>query len=170
MVSHPHKAKCFIPYKAKESKVSIPTILDIVEQLKNSPKNVSLWDILIISEQKNHLQEALDGDEKLSTKPTTIGSHTKNNGPVFGDQSRTSVVLTNEGLECTAIMRGGRMKPNTFFLTLIVGNKFLHNSVIDSGASTTIVPKQIAEVLNLKFEPLSRGVMQLDGNRFKWAL
>lgn len=56
-------------------------------------------------------------------------------------------------------------KPNPFYLTLIVGDKLLHNSMIDFGASTTIMPKQIVEVLNIKNEPLNRSVMQLDGNK-----
>lgn len=37
--------------------------------------------------------------------------------------------------------------------------------MIDSGASTTVMPKQIAKVLNIKYETLSRCAMQLDGNK-----
>lgn len=59
----------------------------------------------------------------------------------------------------------GKPKPNPFYLTLIVGDKLLHNSMIDSGASTTIIPKRISEVLNIRYEPLNRGVMHLDGNK-----
>lgn len=59
----------------------------------------------------------------------------------------------------------GKSKPNPFYLTLIVGDKLLHNLMIDSGAITTVMPKKIVEVLNIKYEPLSKGVMQLDGNR-----
>lgn len=155
----------FIPYKAKESKVSIPTILDIVEQLKKTLMNVSLWDILTILEKKYRLWEALDRDRKISAELATVGSHTKGGGLFGGDKSQTPMVLTNEGLEGTAIIREDKLKPNPFFLTLIVGDKFLHNTMIDSVASTTVMPKQIAEVLNLKYDPMSRGVMQLDGNR-----
>lgn len=37
--------------------------------------------------------------------------------------------------------------------------------MIDSGASTIIMPKQIAKVLNIKYDPFNKGVMLLDGNR-----
>lgn len=49
VVSIFQKAKDFIPYKARDSKSYVPTILDIMEQLKKSPANASLWDILNIS-------------------------------------------------------------------------------------------------------------------------
>lgn len=37
--------------------------------------------------------------------------------------------------------------------------------MIDSGASITVVPKKIAKALGLSYEPLKKGVMQLDGNK-----
>lgn len=67
-------------------------------------------------------------------------------------------MLTNEATPPKYQMEG-KPKPNPFYLTLIVGDKLLHNSMIDSGASTTVMPKQIAEVLNIKYEPLNRVVM-----------
>lgn len=73
-------------------------------------------------------------------------------------------VLTNEDSP-PDVQREGKPKPNPFYLTLIVGDKLLHNSMIDSRASTTVMPKQIAEVLNIKYDPLNKGVMQLDENR-----
>lgn len=73
-------------------------------------------------------------------------------------------MLTNEA-ETPRSQAEGKPKPNPFYLTLIVGDKLLYNSMIDSGASTNVILKQIAEVLNIKYEPLSRGVMQLDGNK-----
>lgn len=36
--------------------------------------------------------------------------------------------------------------------------------MINFGASTTVMLKQIPEVLKLEYEPLDRGAMQLDGN------
>lgn len=48
MVTNSQNVKAFVPYKAKDSKASVPTILDLVEQLKKAPVNVSLWDILTI--------------------------------------------------------------------------------------------------------------------------
>lgn len=73
-------------------------------------------------------------------------------------------VLIDRAKESLAKDRS-RLKPYPFFLTLIVGKKILHNAMIDSGASTTAMPKQIVEALGLNYEPMKRGVMQLDGNK-----
>lgn len=54
------------------------------------------------------------------------------------------------------------INPTPFFLTLIVGDKLLHNNMIDLGASTTVMPKQVVDALKLKYEPLENGIMQLD--------
>lgn len=80
------------------------------------------------------------------------------------EQSRSPTVLKNEVIPPRSQVEG-KPKPNPFYLTLIVGDKILHNSMIDSGASTTVMPKEIVEVLNIKYESLNRGVMKLDGNK-----
>lgn len=77
-------------------------------------------------------------------------------------------MLTNESMPPKS-QTEGKTKPNPFYLTLIVRDKIFHNFMIDSGASTTVMPKQIIEILNIKYEPLNRGVMQLDENKV-WVL
>lgn len=54
-------------------------------------------------------------------------------------------------------------KPHPFYLTVIVGNKLVHNCMVDSGASSSVMPKEIADKLGLKYQPLEKGVVQLDG-------
>lgn len=71
------------------------------------------------------------------------------------DRSCPPIVLNNEATPPNSQMEG-KHKPNPFYLTLIVGDKLLHNSMI---ANTTVMPKQIAKVLNIKYEPLNRGVI-----------
>lgn len=80
------------------------------------------------------------------------------------DKLRSPTVLRNEAIPPKS-QAEGKPNPNPFYLTLIVGDTILHNSMIDSGVGTTVIPKQIAEVLNIKYEPLSQGVMQLDSNK-----
>lgn len=53
----------------------------------------------------------------------------------------------------------GKLKPMPFFLTLIVEDKLLHNSMMDFGAITIVMPKQIKKALNMGYEPLERGIM-----------
>lgn len=58
-------------------------------------------------------------------------------------------------------------KPPPFFVTLIIGNHLVHNWLIYSGASSSIMPKDLAYKLGLIYEPVSRGVVQLDGTSVK---
>ena len=45
----------------------------------------------------------------------------------------------------------------------IVGNKLVHNCMVDSGASSCVMPKEIADKLGIKYQTLEKGVVQLDG-------
>lgn len=54
-------------------------------------------------------------------------------------------------------------KPPSFYLSLIIGDKIVHNCMIDSMASSSLVPKGIVGYLGIKYEPITRGVVQLDG-------
>ena len=59
------------------------------------------------------------------------------------------------------------VKPLPFYVSLIIGNKLVHNCMVDSGATSTVMPKKIANFLGLKYEPLEKGVVQLDGSSVK---
>lgn len=80
------------------------------------------------------------------------------------DRSFSIVALTNQDVPLKS-QSEGKPKPKLFYLTLIVGDKLLHNSMIDFGTNTSVMPKQITEVLNIKYEPLNHSVMQLDGKK-----
>lgn len=142
-----------------------PTILDVVEQVKKAPIHVSLWDLLSILKKKNWLKEALFEGRRDASEGATKAPWTNETGfQPATDKSCSPVVLTNEVSPPKSQLEG-KPQPNPFYLTLIVGDKLLHNSMIDYGASTTVMPKQITELLNIKYEPLNRGVMQLNGNK-----
>lgn len=49
-----------------------------------------------------------------------------------------------------------KINPTPFILTLIVGDKLLHNNMINSRASTAVMSKQVADALNLSTNPLKR--------------
>lgn len=55
-----------------------------------------------------------------------------------------------------------KVKPPPFFVSLIIGDKIVHNCMIDSGASSSIMPKSLVYKLGLTYEPLSKGVVQLN--------
>lgn len=70
-VASTYPRKEFIPYKPGEPKASVPTILDVVEQMKKSLTNVSLWDLLSSLEIKNRLKEALSDIKKSASGNAT---------------------------------------------------------------------------------------------------
>ena len=56
-----------------------------------------------------------------------------------------------------------KSKPSPFYLSLIIGDKIVHNCMIDSGASSSIMPRCVADQACLKYEPMIKHVLQLDG-------
>lgn len=50
VVATTYLRKEFIPYKLREAKTLVPSVLDVVEKLKKAPTNISLWDLLSILE------------------------------------------------------------------------------------------------------------------------
>lgn len=59
------------------------------------------------------------------------------------------------------------MKPHPFYVSLIIGDKLVHNCMRDSGASNFIMPRCIADLLGIKYESMVRDVIQLDGSYVK---
>lgn len=57
-------------------------------------------------------------------------------------------------------IQGKDIKPPPFYVSLIIGDKLVHNCMVDSGATSFVMPKKIADQLNLKYEPLEKGVVQ----------
>ena len=55
------------------------------------------------------------------------------------------------------------VKPPPFYVTIIVGKYLVHNCMIDLGATSSVMPKKIVDQLGLKYEPIEKGVVQLDG-------
>ena len=55
------------------------------------------------------------------------------------------------------------VKPPPFYLSLIIGDKLVHNCMVDSGATSSVMPKKLVDQLGLKYQPVEKGVVQLDG-------
>ena len=60
-----------------------------------------------------------------------------------------------------------KVRPPPFYVSLIIGDKLVHNCMIDSGASSSVMPRCVADVLEMKYEPIVRDVLQLDGSTVK---
>lgn len=56
-----------------------------------------------------------------------------------------------------------KYKSSPLYLSLIIGDRIVHNCMIDSGASSSIIPRCIADQLGMKYEPMIKHVLQLYG-------
>ena len=81
-------------------------------------------------------------------------------GDVVGQQTPKVLIATNVN---TAQQPSNLVKPPPFYVTIIIGKYLVHNCMIDSGATNSVMPKKIADQLDLKYETLEKGVVQLDG-------
>lgn len=60
-----------------------------------------------------------------------------------------------------------KVRPPPFYVSLIIGDKLVHNYMIDSGASNSVMPKCVTDILEVKYEPIVRDILQLDGSTVK---
>ena len=51
------------------------------------------------------------------------------------------------------------MKPPPFYISLVIGDKIVHNYMIDSGACTSFMPKNIADQLDIRYELVTNGII-----------
>ena len=60
-----------------------------------------------------------------------------------------------------------KIKPPPFYVSLIIGDKIVHNCMIYSRASSFVIPRYVANLMGIKYEPMVRDVLQLDGSSSK---
>ncbi len=56
------------------------------------------------------------------------------------------------------------MRPPMFYVSLVIEKILVHNCMVDSGATSSVMPKNIVDQLGLVYQPLEKGVVQLDGS------
>lgn len=44
-----------------------------------------------------------------------------------------------------------KVRPPPFYVSLIIGGKLVHNYMIDSGASSSVMPRCVANALGMKY-------------------
>lgn len=60
-----------------------------------------------------------------------------------------------------------KMKSPPFYISLVIGDKIVHNCMIDSSACTSIMPKRIVDQLGIRYEPVTNGIIQLNGSSYR---
>ncbi|KAH9296663.1 hypothetical protein KI387_044243 [Taxus chinensis] len=135
--------------QAKGQQRDVSSAFNIIDQMKKTHANISMWESLSILRQRDLLQVAMKNWS------------TSNQASPYGHEKVLTNVAQLEGNH--GGQQGKVLKPPPFYVSLIIGDKLVHNCMIDSGASSFVMPKQIADQLGLQYEVISKGVVQLDG-------
>ena len=117
--------------------------------MKKTNVNISMCDVVAtIPMQKRLLQQDLESIEPKDQPPSM--------------ESATSLVQPSKEVETSK-----KVRPPRFYVSLIIGDKLVHNCMIDSEASSSVMPRCVADALEMKYEPIIRDVAQLDGSTVK---
>ena len=108
--------------------------------MKITNVKISMWDVVAtIPMQKRLLQQELEMIEPKD-QPLNAESATSLVQPAGGEETRKKV------------------RPPPFYVSLIIGGKLVHNCMIDLGASSSVMPRCVADALGMKYEPIVRDV------------
>jgi len=90
------------------------------------------------------------------------------------DLLKISLIALNEGMErvlnlfeISKYLGMGKNKPPAFYMTLEIEGYVLHNCLVDFGVATTVMPKEMCDVMGLPMTRTSTEVLQLDSTPIK---
>ena len=113
---------------------------DIVEDIKKSKSNISLFEMCNVPKQKEKLLKALEvPEEELPTDN-----------------------LHEEEIGEASVGGKSKYKTPTFLLTFEIFNYNVHNYLVDSGASVNIMPWSVCKKINGQPKPSTWQVIQLE--------
>ena len=123
-----HAQERNVPPKGQQRDLSSP--FSIIDQMKKTHVNISMWESLSIPGQRDILQAAMKNwstsNQQAHTQEKVLTNVYQPEGNHRGQQGKV-------------------LKPPPFYISLIIGDKLVHNCMIDSGASSSVMPKQIAD-------------------------
>jgi hypothetical protein len=180
-----------IPSKSVETKQTDagPKLdYDVVQDLKKLRANISIYELLkfpfllqkmlqnISDNSKNgNSNGSKVGQSKIPQKSSTKGnpvSHDKGSLPVPNVNSVNNnvhnVSNSNKVVEEKASKKPQATTSNTrknvppFLLTFEIFNRNVHNCMVDSGASSNVMPWSVCQKINAEVEPSSLKIIQLD--------
>ena len=98
---------------------------DIVEDIKKTKANISLFELCNLPRQRKKLLEAFDHHPSCTSEDE---SDTEINGASIGSKSKSQTL--------------------PFLLTFDIFNHNVHNCLVDSGASSNVMPLSICKKIN----------------------
>jgi hypothetical protein len=173
--------------ETKQSYASPKLDYDVVEDIKKLRANISIFELLkfpflLQKMLKNILDNGKNGNsngnkvvqskvpQNTSTK-TSPDSQDKGSLPVpnvnnVNNVNNTSnvdkVALENASKESQATSLNTHKNVPPFLLTFEIFNRNVHNCMVDSGASSNVMPWSVCQKINVEVEPSSLKIIQLD--------
>ena len=102
--------------------------------MKRMSITMSMWDSLAIVGQINLLKEALAADIPSQVVGEPHRAISTNQGDVTQDSSKRENHI-----------QGKNVKSLPFYVSLTIGNNLVRNCMVDSGATSSIMPKKITD-------------------------
>jgi ribonuclease HI len=173
--------------ETKQSYASPKLDYDVVEDLKKLRANISIFELLkfpflLQKMLQNILDNGKNGNsngnkvvqskvpQKTSTKsnpdPQDKGSlpvpNVNNVNNVNNTSNVDKVALENASKKSQATSLNTRKNLPPFLLTFEIFNRNVHNCMVDSGASSNVMPWLVCQKINAEVEPSSLKIIQLD--------
>ncbi|KAH9316044.1 hypothetical protein KI387_024671, partial [Taxus chinensis] len=138
--------------KTAESISKMVSSFNIINVMQNHNVNISMWYALSIPGQQDLLSHEL-AKQQISSKISEKEVQKTNMvlGTLDQDRPKGVIWMVQNVLNAHDIK-----KPPPFYLSLILRENLVHNCMVDSGASSTVMPKSIAEKLGLQYEPIEK--------------
>ena len=127
---------------------------NIIDDMKNTRANITLYELSKLKHQQKIMMKELHVVPTTSL-PTAVASQ---------NMGRPPTNMNNKIDPNDIALIGGRSRSHTppFLLTYEIFNKNVHNCLIDSGASTNILPRSICAKLNVQPQKSAVRIVQLD--------
>jgi hypothetical protein len=172
----------------KQNNASPKIDYDVVEDLKKLWANISIYELLkfpflLPKMLQNILDNGKNGNSngnkvvqsKVPQKNSTKSNHDPQdkgslpvpnvnnvNNNVNSVNNSDKVVLENASKKPQATSLNTRKNVPPFLLTFEIFNRNVHNRMVDSGASSNMIPWSFCQKINAEVEPSSLKIIQLD--------
>lgn len=129
---------------------------NIIEDMKKTRANITFYELSKLKHQQKLLLKELHA-VPIAPFPTVVISQASH------EMRRPPNTLINKVDQNDITLIGGRSRSHTppFLLTYQIFNKNLHNCLVDSGASSNILPKSICAKLNVQPQKSVVHIVQL---------
>jgi hypothetical protein len=157
----------------------------LVEDLKKLRANISVYELLklpfllqkmlqnIAENNKNNNPNSSKGVQNNPKNPqwalakTTFEPHDKSDLPVNNVTNVDKAVLEAASKKQQASTVNTRRNVPPFLLTFEIFNRSVHNCMVDSGASSNIMPWFVCQMINAEVQPSNLKIIQLDKTSVK---